>query len=205
MSETLTREQFDLTGGHLALDFVNTKSDRLQEHPKEGLKSYDDLLNWGYQGQAVGPNDTARLRKAGGQHSQEAAKVLQRAIMLREALFRIYEKVAILEEMSQDDIDILNAEVGRAMSRMRLVVRSEGCIESWDIRDQDLDAVLWPVVKSAVELIASDDRRNVRICEADDCAWLFLDTSKNHSRRWCSMATCGNRAKARRHSQKKAV
>src|SRR5437773_1739772 len=100
MSETLTRAQFDLTGGHLALDFVNTKGDRFYEHPREGLKSYDDLLDWGYQGQAVGPNDTARLRKGGEQHSQEAANVLQRAITLREALFRIYEKVATFEEMS---------------------------------------------------------------------------------------------------------
>src|SRR5712691_3571110 len=204
MSETLTREQFDFTGGHPALDFVNTKSDRLDETPKEWLKSFDDLLTWGRQGDIVGPNDTARLRKEAAQHEQEASEVLKRAITLREAIFRIYEQFALSKLPDQADVDILDAELKRARSHLHLVVNNEDCIDIWDIQDEDLDAVLWSIAKSAAELIASSDRRNVRICEAEDCAWLFLDTSKNHSRRWCNMQTCGNRAKARKHYQKKS-
>jgi predicted RNA-binding Zn ribbon-like protein len=73
--------------------------------------------------------------------------------------------------------------------------------------DEDLlDSVLWPVVQATVELLTSPDAERVRICEAvlaKECDWLFLDLSRNHSRRWCSMKDCGNRAKARRHYQRK--
>src|SRR5438477_10077148 len=95
MEEILATRQFDFSGGHIALDFVNTKSDRLDETPKEWLKSYNDLLDWGRQADIVGPNDTARLRKAASQHEQEASEVLQQAIKLRETLFRIYEKITV--------------------------------------------------------------------------------------------------------------
>jgi predicted RNA-binding Zn ribbon-like protein len=59
--------------------------------------------------------------------------------------------------------------------------------------------MLWPIAQSAADLMTSDKRNSVRQCGADDCAWLFLDESRNHSRRWCDMKTCGNRQKARRH------
>lgn len=69
----------------------------------------------------------------------------------------------------------------------------------WDDAAPALDRPLWPVARSLAELLTSDELPRVRECAADNCAWLFIDTSKNRSRRWCDMAVCGNRAKARRH------
>jgi predicted RNA-binding Zn ribbon-like protein len=84
-------------------------------------------------------------------------------------------------------------EVGAGGERWRW--RWAGDAES----EPALDRVLWPVARSAAELLTSDDLAAVRECAAPDCRWLFLDRSRNRSRRWCAMATCGNRSKARRH------
>ena len=67
----------------------------------------------------------------------------------------------------------------------------------------DLDRVTWWVARSAAELMTSPDLPFVRECASYDCGWLFMDTTKNRSRRWCDMSTCGNRAKGRRHYERK--
>jgi len=66
-----------------------------------------------------------------------------------------------------------------------------------------LERINWLIVRSAADLLTSDKLHDVRACSAEDCRWLFLDISKNHSRRWCDMETCGNQAKARRHYRRK--
>jgi len=73
----------------------------------------------------------------------------------------------------------------------------------WDFYQAALDDIIWPVVRSAADLLTSDTLPMLRICAADDCQWLFMDTSKNQTRRWCNMKSCGNRAKARRHIERK--
>jgi predicted RNA-binding Zn ribbon-like protein len=67
------------------------------------------------------------------------------------------------------------------------------------------DRMLWPVARSAVDLMTSADLARVRECDGHDCGWLFLDTSKAGRRRWCSMAICGNRAKSERYRQRSAA
>jgi predicted RNA-binding Zn ribbon-like protein len=69
----------------------------------------------------------------------------------------------------------------------------------WGWAGRTIDRPLWAIVRSAADLLVSDDRTQLRECSADDCHWLFLDTTRNRSRQWCSMTSCGNRAKARRH------
>ena len=73
----------------------------------------------------------------------------------------------------------------------------------WEWKSQNpVDSILWPIAQSAADLLTSPDLAAVRMCEAPDCAWLFLDQSRNRSRRWCDMKVCGNRQKARRHYQR---
>jgi predicted RNA-binding Zn ribbon-like protein len=80
---------------------------------------------------------------------------------------------------------------------MRLVPAKEGF--EWKFGDLlDFDSVLWPIARSAAELLVSDQLAYVRACSSKACEWFFLDTSKNHHRRWCDMTRCGNRAKVRR-------
>jgi predicted RNA-binding Zn ribbon-like protein len=61
-----------------------------------------------------------------------------------------------------------------------------------------LELPLWILARSAADLLTSEQHAYVRQCASEECTWLFIDRSKNHSRRWCDMGDCGNREKARR-------
>ena len=195
---------FDFTGNHLCLDFTNTVQDR-STSPRELLNSYSDLLLWGQEGGILTENEAHHLRKEATRRPQEAEAVRQRAVDLREALYRIFLAVTRDSSPAQADLHTLNTEFSKAMSQA-CIVPAKDVDFTWDWLDKEkaLDRVLWPLARSAADLLTSAELDDVRVCAADDCNWLFLDTSKNHTRRWCDMKSCGNRAKARKHyTQKK--
>jgi len=194
---------FDLSAGQLSLDFVNTLDDRASASPQEYLNSYDDLLAWNQQAQTLMEAEARRLREQAEKHPVKASDVLQRAIVLREALFRIFSAIAQGTSPEDEDLNILNSALSEAMCHIRIVPQTAGFQWDWMAGPENLDRVLWPVVRSAADLLTSDELSETRICASENCDWLFLDTSKNHSRRWCNMKTCGNRAKARRHYERK--
>ena len=190
---------FDLTAGQLSLDFANTLDDRATDAPHESLHHYDNLLAWSQQAQTVTDSEAQQLQERAEKHPTEAAGVLQRAIVLREVLFRIFNAVAQGELPQDEDLAILNSELSEAMCHLCIVPQTEGFQWDWTAGSADLNRVLWPIVRSAADLLTSDELSDTRVCASESCDWLFLDTSKNHTRRWCNMKTCGNRAKARRH------
>jgi predicted RNA-binding Zn ribbon-like protein len=84
------------------------------------------------------------------------------------------------------------------------LVQTNGHFEwRFDNAPNDFESVLWPIARSAAELLASDDLKYMRACASKTCEWLFLDESKNHRRRWCDMTKCGNRAKFQRFYQRR--
>lgn len=90
-----------------------------------------------------------------------------------------------------------------AENKEKLVKKPGGFQWDWRENKGELDRLLWPVIQSAGDLMISNEVNRTRECEDDTCEWLFIDRSKNHSRRWCDMSDCGNRAKARRHYARK--
>ena len=91
----------------------------------------------------------------------------------------------------------------QTLTNRRLAPTEDGYRWEWESYSKNrLDSILWPIAQSATELLTSSQLRTVRMCEAPTCAWLFLDQSRNRSRRWCDMKVCGNRQKARRHYQR---
>jgi predicted RNA-binding Zn ribbon-like protein len=118
---------------------------------------------------------------------------------LRETLFRIFSAVTAGRQAEAADLESLNRSLSDALSRLRLNPAGEGYQWAWSGGEAELERVLWPVVRAAGELLTSERLNLLRQCPGDGCAWLFLDTSRNKSRRWCTMEVCGNRAKARRH------
>ena len=195
------KSNWKLESGWLCLDFANTAEWHASDHPIESLTSYAALIGWA---RPIGflPDRTAQqLLSATDQHPTKAARILDRAVALREAIYRIFVAVAHGQTPAAADQSILNAELGRSKSRL---VWNKATFD-WERQgeDGDLDQLLWWVVRSASELLTSDDIKRVGVC-ADDrgCGWLFYDTSRNGSRQWCSMRGCGNRAKARRHFEK---
>jgi predicted RNA-binding Zn ribbon-like protein len=191
-----TRWVFDLCGGHPAIDFANTVSSRHTASPIERLTSYEALVDFAEQSRLLDAQPAARWRAWAQRDPAGAAAVLDRAIELRESLYRLFTAVAAGEAVADADRGTLNQWWHRLELDAAFTWR-------WAAGDDAPDSLLAPVVTAAVELLTSPRRGRMRICEADDCLWLFLDTSKNNSRRWCDMSQCGNRIKARRFYQRR--
>lgn len=198
-------ENLKLAGDRLCLDFTNTVAWRTTDHPQERLASYTDLVMWSQHANAVTEQETHQLLEHAAHRPALASAVLEQAIVLREAIYRIFSAVAGRRTPKTDDITTLNSFLSKAMSRLRLALTPDGFTWSWTGDGNSLEQVLWPVAQSAAELLTSSELDRVGMCPGDGCGWLFFDTSKNRSRRWCSMEDCGNRAKARRHYQRKRV
>jgi predicted RNA-binding Zn ribbon-like protein len=196
------RLHFGLSALRLCLDFANTLEGRLTSQPQEPFRSYGDLLSWGQRAGMVAPDAASRLALEATRRMAEAAATLDRAIALREAVYRIFSAVAGKRTPEAADVDLLNGVLRDALAALQVTPTADGFVWAWGSRQQELGHVLWPIAQSAADLLTSVDLQTVRECAAPDCGWLFLDTSRNHSRRWCDMKACGNRAKARRHYER---
>lgn len=197
-------------GGRLCLDFVNTVGGRIDDPDsrrerdysdlvvREWLVSYESLLRWGTMAGALPDDDMARtLAREASARPSHAATVLKRAIRMRDAMYRVFKAAIGGRTPEPDDLATLNREVRVARTRERLVASPRFGWE-WDAPTGRLDRVLWPVARSAAELLASADLDRVGQCPGQSCGWLFLDTSRSGRRRWCDMADCGNLEKVRR-------
>jgi predicted RNA-binding Zn ribbon-like protein len=189
-----------LIGGVPCLDFANTADWHASDSPLERLTTYTGLVYWSWHAGILTPVTAQRLLAKAGKHPREAEAVLDRAVRLREALYRIFRALAHDEAVDEKELSALNAVLGEAMARLRIAEEEGEFTWAWEGMGESLDAMLWPLARSAAELLTSEDRHRLGQC-ADDrgCGWVFLDLSKNHSRRWCDMDDCGNRAKAMRH------
>ncbi|HSG82868.1 MAG TPA: ABATE domain-containing protein [Gemmatimonadota bacterium] len=189
---------FDLSGGRLCLDFVNTVDGRLRE-PRDRLGRYADLVSWAEQAGAIEAAQALALREEASQRPQDAQRALAAARALREALFAILSSSARGESPPADAVAELNDALPGALSALRLAAAGHAFEWRWSLAERGLDRAVAPVIRDAAELLTSADLARVTECESESCAWLFLDQSRNRSRRWCDMSVCGNRAKARRH------
>ena len=182
----------------VSLDFANTTPHHI-DLESDHLNSYADLISWGLDVDLLSEDQAQRLLELAARQPAEAEAVWQQAIDLRETIYRIMAAIARERPTHPDDFEHLNAALQEAMPHLRLMPGGECCAWTWAEGEDHLEQVLWPVVWDASELLRSDDLKYLRECDGQGCDWLFLDTSRNHSRRWCSMKTCGNRAKAKRH------
>lgn len=193
----------DLLGGRLCLDFVNTVDWRGREAPQELLNSYQDLLLWARHTGILSRREAKLLSEKADGMPREARAVAEKARRLREVLFRLFSSYAEGIAVSTEDLSAFNNALSRTMAKSRIVEIEDGFL--WDIigRKDDLDWILNPVIRSAAELLIARDIERVKSCADRECGWLFLDVSRNRSRRWCDMSDCGNRAKASRFYKKK--
>jgi predicted RNA-binding Zn ribbon-like protein len=195
----------DMSGNWLCLDFTHTLQDRFNTQRNELLHSYSDLLAWGLHIGILEEEEAQQLLHLAEQHPRVASTILNDAVNLREAIYRIFYNIAEDATPQQDDMDLLNTLLAQAMSHACIVPVGDRFLWEWSANSdaERLERICWLVVRSAADLLTSDKLHGVRACAAEDCRWLFLDISKNHSRRWCDMETCGNQAKARRHYSRK--
>jgi predicted RNA-binding Zn ribbon-like protein len=190
---------YSATAGRLCLDFTNTLSWRDSERQHDWLDSYANLVEWGLIVGTLSDETAKRLHREAARRPGEAEQVLKGAVELREAIYRIFSAIAAESSPPAADVDALNAALAEALTHLRLFPAADLFVWDWVGDAGALDRMLWPVAWSAADLLTLEDLDRVGECQGEGCGWLFMDMSRNRSRRWCDMGDCGNRAKARRY------
>src|SRR5258708_16298657 len=171
---------FEFTGGLVWLDFTNCLEDRCREHPREVFNSYSDLVSWSQQARILEDQEAQHLLEEAARRPAEASIVLQRAVVLREAIYRLFKAVAQDASAEGDALVLLNAAIADTMTHAQVVPGAARFTWGWTVNEGDLDRILWPVVQSAADLLTSDELDIVRICASVDFNYLFLITPINH-------------------------
>jgi predicted RNA-binding Zn ribbon-like protein len=197
MSETNLPELF---GGVACLDFANTLDGRATMHPEEYLHTYADLVSWDEYAAVIDPA-TAALLAATAPAAADAA--LRAALDLRESIFHVFSAIGRGGPASAAALAAVQGRYAEAMAAARLAPAGAGY--DWQFSSDDApDHAWWPLAVSATRLITTGPLDRVKVCAAEaGCIGLFLDTSKNRSRRWCTMDGCGVEAKVQRQAKRR--
>jgi predicted RNA-binding Zn ribbon-like protein len=186
------------------LAFANTAAWHASPHPEEGITTLKDLIDWEEAKGILSQGQAVALRLAAEKDSTGAEGARLAAIEFRESVYRVFAAVAWQKEPAAVDIARINEVLQWGISKAALIESGGHFSWVWAGEKFGYDCLLWPAAHSAARLLTDEKlRTSIRQC-ADDrgCGVLFLDRTRNHSRRWCSMKSCGNRAKAQRHYQK---
>lgn len=193
----------EFVGGALALDFTNTLGGTHRAPTHDHIRSYEELVAFAFQSGALSKELARDALAEAKRRPAKAMEVLQRAIALREAAWRTFSAISNAKAPTSSDLANLNREAAIASANAFVVRRGSGFEWTWQ-EGAVLERPLWPVSRSAIELLTSDpERARIRECASETCEWLFIDRSKSHTRRWCDMNDCGNRAKQRRFRQRR--
>ena len=197
---------FEFTGGELCLDFANTVSHRTDvERRSDGLVSFGDLLEWSRQAGTISAADYLGWKRAAGRSPVAARRTFARAVALREAIYHAMSAHCAGRSIPRSALDTIGREAAIAAGHRHIVTvagRGSAFGWSWEATAARLDRAIWPIAWSAADLMTSARVHQVRECALETCGWLFVDTSRNQTRRWCDMRVCGNRAKVRRFYQR---
>jgi predicted RNA-binding Zn ribbon-like protein len=189
---------FEFVGGSAALDFANTLGGMHTAPTHEHLIDYADLVAFGRSAGTISPSQGRRLIDEAERQPARAAAVLRRAILVREAIWRAFDAFAKSGRADAADFATIQEEELAALKHARYAQSGSVVAYQWS-EEMSLDRPLWDIARAAGELLRSTaDLARVRECGSATCEWLFIDKSRNHTRRWCDMNDCGNRAKVRR-------
>jgi predicted RNA-binding Zn ribbon-like protein len=196
--------EIELAGGALALDFANTVGGTHVHPTHEHLRSYEDIARFAVLAGALSASVSKRLTQKAERDPRRAEAVYVLGIALRESIWAVFSALASGESPRDADLDLIADAAAAGAARLRLVYDRDGVSWSLPSDGEELERPLWDIARSAADILTSAEQRDrVKECASTTCEWVFLDRSKNRSRRWCDMSDCGNRAKARRFQAKK--
>jgi predicted RNA-binding Zn ribbon-like protein len=193
---------FELIAGNLCLDLVNTLDDRPSENPKELLSSYADLIHFCEDSGFLNLHDSEYLSKRAHEAPAKAVKAVRETARLRESIHEVFAAIVEKRGLSEPALGELNTFIQEAAGQARLEKVGGSFERRFDFRSS-LHSVRWPIALAAADLLTSGNLYMIRLCSSPTCRWFFLDTSKNHRRRWCDMRLCGNRDKVSRFYARK--
>jgi predicted RNA-binding Zn ribbon-like protein len=192
---TRTLETLELVGGALCLDFANTINSR-REPEHDYLLTYSDLVDWAGKVEILSGQQVKSLKQKETQDVKKAAQALEKGRTAREIIYRVFSTIANKSKPQEEDLNAITRLYEQAIANGQHVKAETHYEIAWKANEA-FDALLWCIVASSETLLLSEELSRVKECP--NCGWLFLDTSKNQSRRWCSMNTCGARDKMRRY------
>ena len=193
-----TLETLELVGGALCFDLANTiNSRRIPEH--DYLLTYSDLVDWAGKVEILTSQQVRSLKQRGTQDVKRAEKALENGRNTREIIYQVFSAIARQSKPPQDELTAIARLYQQAIANGQFVKTEDRYEIGWKI-DETFDTLLWPIIASAEKLLVSPKLSQIKECSS--CGWLFLDTSKNQSRRWCNMNTCGARDKMRRYHRR---
>jgi predicted RNA-binding Zn ribbon-like protein len=195
---TRSIDNLEILGSAWCLDFVNTVNSRADPED-DYLVEYTDLVDWAVRAGLLPAARASWLYSQARRDPVPAENALQKALQLRELLYQIFSKVARQMDPAPGEMHGFVNAYAQAISLGALVRDRDHFDIDW-ADEPGFDGLLWPVIYSAGQILLSAELRQVKECP--NCGWLFLDRSKNQSRRWCSMNTCGARDKMRRYQDK---
>ncbi len=203
--ETDRRPTFKYLGGWRCLDFVDSRNWDSREAKYERFMIYTDFVWWNHDVGVFTEEVTQPLLQEAKRRPAEAAAMFDQCMALRDTIYQVFEPIANGTPLEQVDLSKLNELIARILTQSQLVATANNFKWRWVGAPNALERVMWFPLWSTVELLTSSKLKRVKCCSGRSCGWLFLDTSRNGSRRWCEMKHCGNQAKARRHYQRKKV
>lgn len=187
----------------LCLSLTKTRGWEERDPRGDRIGDYSALVGWAVEENVLSTGSATVLRRGAEEDAQEAAAALDRVHDFRAATHGLLAAIGSGIDVSQDRLTTLNQWLARAQAGLELIPSFEGGFRRrWNDDEQDLDRILWVSVRSLADLLLAPELERLKFCDAHDCGWLFIDASRNRSRRWCDMADCGNRAKVRRFRQK---
>lgn len=189
-----------IDGDALCLDFVNTVSNRTKANPLDYLHDFKDLLQWYTRTGTLPAKTIQTLERLAKGYPQQAAVVFDKSIRLRELLFRMFSAAFNRKPPAPADIQLFNTYVADAYANIEVAWRPAIRQGELLFNAPALEQVNWWPVKSALELYTGKALAQVKQCPA--CGWLFIDKSKNGSRKWCSMSSCGDINKVQQFNQR---
>jgi predicted RNA-binding Zn ribbon-like protein len=190
-------EPFKLHAEHPALELVNTLDMRFSGETIELIPTYKDLLRLCTQLNLLSAQQAGRLAR--NVDEKTAQRVLASTVELREALAAVLYSRIDGSKVPAAEVEKLERHFQSAAVHRRLLAGASHWYWSWSGAERKAEIPLWILAQAATDLLVSSDAELIKDCGDPTCRWLFLDISKNHTRRWCDMKTCGNRMKARRH------
>lgn len=195
--------QVDLNAGAPCLAFINSTDNPGGFSQHDDLQpGYANVLSWAREAGIVDDESARRLLALARRNPREASTVRRRIIEFRSALYRLV--MASINEPSPapDDLALFKQELAETYAQARIAIADDSTryIWIWD-EESRLDSILREIVRSAEDVLFSDRIDRLRQCAGEDCHKIFLDTSKNRSRRYCSTTGCGNRERVRRFRQ----
>jgi predicted RNA-binding Zn ribbon-like protein len=194
-----------MIGGHLALDFANTAGWHASEHRIEHLHEYAALATWAHHAGAISSRTAAALRREAIRHPSRATRALRRARALREVIYRVFTAIAQQRRPASRDFARLHAAQAAALRRGAPHWSGAGLGVHWSEDPTDLERPLYPIALAAGALAAAPPLDRLRQCGNHPCGWLFIDTSRNGTRRWCSSGECGNLSRVRRFRARRSA